>query len=114
MRDRGPFPSPRPSAPGAPKLDPKHNFQDASDCSTSRNDPRHSQTDALSTASPLFVSSCRRMHKGRELDDDKTLAELGVTEVGAEIITVRKVLVAEGWKIMQDDDEDSDTEEDDF
>ena len=34
------------------------------------------------------------MHKGRELDDDKTLAELGVTEVGAEIITVRKVLVA--------------------
>lgn len=54
------------------------------------------------------------MHKGRELDDDKTLAELGVTEVGAEIITVRKVLVAEGWKIMQDDDEDSDTEEDDF
>lgn len=72
------------------------------------------QTDALSTASPLFSSSCRRMHKGRELDDDKTLAELGVTEVGAEIITVRKVLVAEGWKIMQDDDEDSDTEEDDF
>ena len=29
-------------------------------------------------------------------------------------MSVRKVLVAEGWKIMQQDDEDSDTEEDDF
>lgn len=54
------------------------------------------------------------MHKGREIEDDKTLAESGVTEEGAEIISVRKVLVAEGWKIVQQDDEDSDTEEDDF
>ena len=54
------------------------------------------------------------MHKGRELDDDKTLAEQGIDKDGAEIITVRKVLVAEGWKIVQDDDEDSSTEEDDF
>ena len=46
------------------------------------------------------------MHKGRELDDDKTLAEQGIDKEGAEIITVRKVLVAEGWKIVQDDDEE--------
>ena len=55
-----------------------------------------------------------RMHKGRELDDDKTLKDLGVEEEGSTIVTVRKVLVAEGWKIIQEDDEDSDTEEDDF
>ena len=54
------------------------------------------------------------MYKGREIEDDKTLADCGVTEEGAEIISVRKVLVAEGWKIVQQDDEDSDTEEDDF
>ena len=54
------------------------------------------------------------MYKGRELDDDKTLRELGVTEEGAAIVTVRKVLIAEGWKIIQEDDEDSDTEENDF
>ena len=54
------------------------------------------------------------MYKGRELDDDKTLLELGVTKEGATIVTVRKVLIAEGWKIIQEDDEDSDTEEDDF
>jgi hypothetical protein len=54
------------------------------------------------------------MHKGRELDDDKTLKDLGVEEEGSTIVTVRKVLVAEGWKIIQEDDEDSDTEEDDF
>ena len=60
--------------------------------------------------------TCRRcsMYKGREIEDDKTLAESGVTEEGAEIVSVRKVLVAEGWKIVQQDDEDSDTEEDDF
>ena len=58
--------------------------------------------------------NARSMHKGRELDDDKTLAEQGIDKEGAEIITVRKVLVAEGWKIVQDDDEDSSTEEDDF
>jgi|TARA_B110000977_G_scaffold193810_1_gene269353 hypothetical protein len=54
------------------------------------------------------------MHKGRELEDDKTLRAGGVEEDGATIVTVRKVLIAEGWKIIQEDDEDSDTEEDDF
>ena len=68
-------------------------------------------------ATAMSLSALRRrrsMYKGRELDDDKTLRELGVTEEGATIVTVRKVLVAEGWKIIQEDDEDSDTEEDDF
>ena len=68
-------------------------------------------------AAAILLSALRHrrsMHKGRELDDDKTLRELGVTEEGATIVTVRKVLVAEGWKIIQEDDEDSDTEEDDF
>jgi hypothetical protein len=54
------------------------------------------------------------MHKGRELDDDKTLAENKITTEGADVICVRKELIAEGWKILQQDDEDSDTEEEDF
>ena len=54
------------------------------------------------------------MYKGRELEADKTLDESGVKEDGAEIVTVRKVLIAEGWKIIQETFEDSDTEEDDF
>ena len=62
---------------------------------------------------PPTSPSCS-MYKGREIEDDKTLADCGVMEEGAEIISVRKVLVAEGWKIVQQDDEDSDTEEDDF
>lgn len=55
------------------------------------------------------------MYKGRELDDKKTLAESGVpNEEGVDIIVVRKQLVAEGWKLRFEDNEDSDTEEDDF
>jgi len=55
------------------------------------------------------------MYKGRELDDKKTLAECGVpNEDGVNIIVVRKQLVAEGWKLRFEDNEDSDTEEDDF
>jgi hypothetical protein len=55
------------------------------------------------------------MYKGREMDDDKTMADCGLPNVdGTEIIVVRKQLVAEGWKIKYDDNEDSDTEEEDF
>jgi len=55
------------------------------------------------------------MYKGRELDDDKTLEQCGVpNEDGTEIIVVRKQLIAEGWKIKYDDNEDSDTEDEDF
>lgn len=55
------------------------------------------------------------MYNGRELEDKKTLAASGVpSEDGAYIIVVRKQLIAEGWKLNFDDDEDSDTEEDDF
>jgi len=54
------------------------------------------------------------MHKGHEMEAEKSLEENGVKEEGAEIVCVRKVLVAEGWKIIQESFEDSDTEEDDF
>ncbi len=53
------------------------------------------------------------MYKGRELEDDKTLAQNKVND-DALIVFVRKQLIAEGWKIVQEDDEDSSTEEDDF
>ncbi len=55
------------------------------------------------------------MYNGRELDDGKTLAACGVpAEDGVSVIVVRKQLVAEGWKLRFEDNEDSDTEEDDF
>ena len=84
--------------------------------SPSSSSPVHAPlVNARTTAISLSTLPRRRsMYKGRELDDDKTLRELGVTEEGATIVTVRKVLIAEGWKIIQEDDEDSDTEEDDF
>ena len=54
------------------------------------------------------------MWNGWELDDDKTLAACGVpNEDDVNIIVVRKQLVAEGWKLRFEDNEDSDTEEDD-
>lgn len=60
----------------------------------------------------IFAQS---MYKGRELEDKKTLAESGVpNEDGVDIIVVRKQLIAEGWKLRFQDNEDSDTEEDDF
>ena len=96
-----------------------------SDCSTSlrRNNTRLCvERDTVDThrvlkntpADVYIHPSCHRIHKGRELEDDKTLRAGGVEEDGATIVTVRKVLIAEGWKIIQEDDEDSDTEEDDF
>ena len=48
-------------------------------------------------------------------DITKTLAACGMpNEDGVNIIVVRKQLVAEGWKLRFEDNEDSDTEEDDF
>ena len=55
------------------------------------------------------------MYKGRELEEDATLAESGVpAEDGVEVIVVRKQLIAEGWKLRFEDNEDSDTEDEDF
>ena len=55
------------------------------------------------------------MYNGRELEDGKTLAACGVPdEDGATVVVVRKQLIAEGWKLRFEDDEDSDTEDDDF
>jgi hypothetical protein len=58
----------------------------------------------------------RAIYNGRELKADATLAEQGVVAAGkdpdAVVVTVRRVLVADGWKIKAvDDDDDSDSEE---
>jgi hypothetical protein len=63
-------------------------------------------------------------YRGKELEADKTLKECGVPEKDdsehsgenglPRIVIVRKHLVAEGWKMINHDQEDSDTEEDDF
>jgi hypothetical protein len=59
----------------------------------------------------------RAIYNGRELKSDATLAEQGVVAGGkgsdaAVVVTVRRVLVADGWKIKAvDDDDDSDSEE---
>jgi hypothetical protein len=63
----------------------------------------------------------RAIYNGKELKADATLAEQGVVAAGkgspdAVVVTVRRVLVADGWKIKAvDEDDDSDTdEEEDF
>ncbi|KAK3282015.1 hypothetical protein CYMTET_10226 [Cymbomonas tetramitiformis] len=53
------------------------------------------------------------MYKGVELPSDSTLEDCNVPDE-ATVVTVRKVLVAEGWKLVGGDDGDSDTDEDDF
>ena len=58
----------------------------------------------------------RAIYNGRELKSDATLAEQGIVAAGkdssAVIVTVRRVLIADGWKIKAvDDDDDSDSEE---
>jgi len=50
--------------------------------------------------------------KGVELPSEDTLEKCGVTE-DTMVVTVRKVLVAEGWKMVGAED-DSSTDEDDF
>lgn len=53
------------------------------------------------------------MYQGVELPSDATLEECGI--VGdSTIICNRKVLVAEGWKMVSGGDDDSDTDDDDF
>ena len=63
----------------------------------------------------MFLSLARSMYKGRELEDKMSLADSGVPdEDGVSIVVVRKQLVAEGWKLRFEDNEDSDTEDEDF
>ncbi|GMH44129.1 hypothetical protein BSKO_12063 [Bryopsis sp. KO-2023] len=54
----------------------------------------------------------RSIHKGRELPAGNSLAECGI-EDGASIATVRKALVAEGWELRIDSDDESSTDEED-
>eukprot|EP00241_Pyramimonas_parkeae_P009638 CAMPEP_0114228142 /NCGR_PEP_ID=MMETSP0058-20121206/2179_1 /TAXON_ID=36894 /ORGANISM="Pyramimonas parkeae, CCMP726" /LENGTH=107 /DNA_ID=CAMNT_0001339057 /DNA_START=1060 /DNA_END=1383 /DNA_ORIENTATION=+ len=53
------------------------------------------------------------MHKGIELPADSTLADCGINS-DVMVVSVRKVLVAEGWKMVGGGDDDSSTDEDDF
>merc|ERR1712060_286600 len=53
------------------------------------------------------------MYKGIEMPDECSLEECGIMGP-CEIITKRKVLVAEGWKMCGGGDDDSSTDEDDF
>ena len=57
----------------------------------------------------------RALFKGRELKANVALAEQGVGS-GAEIVTVRRLLIADGWKLKIGDDldDDSDSEEEAF
>lgn len=57
----------------------------------------------------------RALFKGRELRTDEPLAAQGVTASDAPIVTVRRVLIADGWKIQVDEnDDDTDSEEEEF
>jgi ubiquitin len=57
----------------------------------------------------------RALFKGRELSMDSVLKEAGVTSGDDAIVTVRRVLVADGWKIAAEGEEDdSESEEEDF
>jgi len=51
---------------------------------------------------------------GKECMEDQTLADCGISKDNCTVTTVRKVLVAEGWKIKTGGLDDSDTDEDDF
>merc|ERR1712216_527386 len=51
---------------------------------------------------------------GKECMEDQTLADCGISKDNNTVTTVRKVLVAEGWKIKTGGLDDSDTDEDDF
>lgn len=54
------------------------------------------------------------IYLGSDMDDQSTLVECGLSD-GATVTTVRKFLVAEGWKVMcNEDEDDSDSDEDDF
>lgn len=55
----------------------------------------------------------RAIYQGSDLDDQSTLTECGLSD-GATITAVRTFLIAEGWKMVGNGDDDSDTDEDDF
>ena len=57
----------------------------------------------------------RAIYKGRELSMDSVLRDAGVTSGDEAIITVRRVLLADGWKIAAEGEEDdSESDEEDF
>ena len=64
-----------------------------------------------------MACACHRRLQGREIDDAQTLADAGISADAGEapkIFVVRKILVAEGWKMRSDGanaDEDSSSEE---
>lgn len=55
----------------------------------------------------------RLIFKGRELDSKVPLAEQGVSP-DAVLVAVRRVLIADGWKIAGPDDDSSDDEDTKF
>jgi|EP00889_Picochlorum_renovo_P004884 ubiquitin len=57
----------------------------------------------------------RAIYKGRELKMDSVLKDAGVTSGEDAIVTVRRVLLADGWKIAADGEEDdSESDEENF
>jgi hypothetical protein len=57
----------------------------------------------------------RAVFQGRELALDAPLAAQGAAGAGAVVVLVRRVLLADGWKIQADEEEDdSSSEEEDF
>lgn len=57
----------------------------------------------------------RAIYKGRELSMDSVLRDAGVTSGDDAIVTVRRVLLADGWKIAAEGEEDdSESDEEDF
>lgn len=57
----------------------------------------------------------RAIYKGRELSMESVLRDAGVTSGDDAIITVRRVLLADGWKIAAEGEEDdSESDEEDF
>lgn len=57
----------------------------------------------------------RAIYKGRELSMDSILKDAGVTSGDDAIVTVRRVLLADGWKIAAEGEEDdSESDEEDF
>ncbi len=58
----------------------------------------------------------RAIYKGRELPLEASLADAGISSDGGDpVVTVRRVLLADGWKIqVGEQDDDTDSEEEDF
>ena len=57
----------------------------------------------------------RAIYKGRELSPESLLKDAGVSTGGDAVVAVRRVLLADGWKIAAEGEEDdSESEEEDF